>query len=385
MFSAGGDPGNVFGGKDGYGQAIKLSDGSILRRRDRQSFATLNQIAVEYRGRFLEDKVLVNLGARAPFFKRELNQNCYMRDTFNAYCTNQVGTVVVGSNDGSGVPFVTFPAGSQVPSATTLFGQPRKIERKYDKVLPNVGLSYDIGDHEQVYLSYAQTLSAPRTDDLYDRNAVNPQPEIADAYNLGWRWTSPTLLMSVDAWTNNFKNRVERQFDEAAGIFYSVNVGEVKLKGVDAQVSYKPEDYLSFYGSLSYVQSEIQSNFPNGAGGAILATKGKSLYEVPKLQGATRVNWDITDWASLGVQGKFVGSRWTNLTNTEKAPGYALWDLDLRFKLDDIGMEKAYLQFNVKNLFDEKYLADISTNTNGTAQFQPGYPRAFVATLHAEF
>ena len=385
LFSAGGDPGNVFGGKDGYGQAIKLSDGSILRRRDRLSFATLKQFSVEYRGRFLEDKVLVNLGARAPFFKRELNQNCYMRDTFNAYCTNQVGTVVVGSNDGAGVPFVTFPAGSQVPSATTLWGQPRKIERKYDKVLPNVGVSYDIGDHEQVYLSYAQTLSAPRTDDLYDRNVVNPQPEVADAYNLGWRWTSPTLLVSVDAWTNNFKNRVERQFDEAAGIFYSVNVGEVKLKGVDAQLSYKPEDYLSFYTSLSYVQSEIQSNFPNGAGGAILPTKGKSLYEVPKLQGATRVNWDITDWASLGVQGKFVGSRWTNLTNTEKAPGYALWDLDLRFKLDDIGMEKAYLQFNVKNLFDEKYLADISTNTNGTAQFQPGYPRAFVATLHAEF
>lgn len=384
-FSQGGDPGDVFGGKDGYGQPIKLANGSILRRRDRLSFATLNQFSIDYRGRFMEDKLLVNLGVRAPFFKRELNQFCYMRDTFNAFCTTQTPTVVAGTNDGSGVPLVTFPAGSQVPSATTLWGQPRKFDRKYDKVLPNVGLSYDIGDHQTVYVSYAQTLSAPRTDDLYDRNVVKPQPETADAYDVGYRWQSPVLLVSVDAWSNNFKNRIERQFDEAAGIFYSVNVGAVKLKGIDGQVGFKPEDYLSVYGSLSYVQSEIQTNFPNGVGGAVLPTKGKSLYEVPKLQGAVRVNWDVTDWASLGVQGKFVGSRWTNLTNTEKAPGYSLWDLDLRVKLDSVGMDKSYLQFNVKNLFDERYLGDISTNTNGTASFQPGYPRAFVATLHAEF
>ena len=32
-----------------------------LRTRDRQSFASLNQIALEYRGRFFDDALLVNL------------------------------------------------------------------------------------------------------------------------------------------------------------------------------------------------------------------------------------------------------------------------------------------------------------------------------------
>ena len=31
------------------------------------------------------------------------------------------------------------------------------------------------------------------------------------------------------------------------------------------------------------------------------------------------------------------------------------------------------------------YLGDISTNTNGNGQFQPGYPREFIVSLHAEF
>lgn len=407
-FDANGDPTDVFGGKDGYGQPIALLDGTILRRRDRLSIATLNQIAIDYRGRFMEDRLLINVGVRAPFFKRDLNQFCYMRDTFNAYCTTQTPFVVTGTNDGSGVPFVVFPTNgaSQTGGASTtsltpaqlaafraiygptatpsaLFGQPRKFERKYDKVLPNVGVSYELTDTQTVYASYAETISVPRTDDLYDRNVVDPDPETSKSFDLGWRYSSPTLIASVSAFHNTFDNRIERQFDEAAQIFYSVNVGEVKLQGFDGQLGWKPEDYLSFYTSLSYVDTEIQSNFPNGAGGITLPTKGKELYEIPKLQGSVRVDWDVTDALSVGVQGKFVGDRWTNLTNTEKAPGYSVWDLDVRYNIDVL--KKTYLQLNVRNLFDEYYLSDIITNTNGNGQFQLGYPRAVMLTLHAEF
>ena len=407
-FDAEGNPTDVFGGKDGYGQPINLPDGSILRRRDRLSFATLNQFAIDYRGRFAEDKLLINAGLRAPFFKRELNQFCYMRDTFNAYCTTQTPFVVAGTDDGGGVPFVVFPTNnaSQTGAASTTslnatqlaafraiygatatpsvyFGQPRKFERKYDKVLPNVGVSYDFDNNTSVYASYAETLSVPRTDDLYDRNLVDPDPEYSKTFDFGVRYSSPTVIASLAAFHNNFNNRIERQFDEAANIFYSVNVGEVVLQGFDGQIGWKPEQYLSFYGSLSYVDSEIQSDFPNGANGAILATKGKELYEIPKLQGAFRVDWDVTEAFSVGVQGKFVGERWTNLTNTEKAPNYNIWDLDMRYKFDVL--KTTYVQVNVRNLFDERYLADIVTNTNGTAQFQPGYPRAVVVSLHTEF
>ena len=85
---------SVFGGKDGHGAQVKLPDGTNLRRRDRYSIAILNQVAVEYRGRFMEDKLLLNVGLRAPFFKRELNQYCFQRDTFNAFCTTQTPTPI---------------------------------------------------------------------------------------------------------------------------------------------------------------------------------------------------------------------------------------------------------------------------------------------------
>jgi iron complex outermembrane receptor protein len=159
----------------------------------------------------------------------------------------------------------------------------------------------------------------------------------------------------------------------------------VVLKGIDGQIGFQPTEYLSTYASLSYVESELQSNFPNGSGGAILQTKGKELYETPKWQGGVRVDWKLTEDLSAGIQGKFIDSRWTNLTNTEKAPGYSLWDLDVRYRLTAFKLQNTYVQLNVRNLFDERYLGDITTNTNGTGLFQPGYPREAVVSLHAEF
>lgn len=377
-FTLGGDPMDVFGGKDGYGPAVELPDGTILKRRDRLSFATLNQLSIEYRGRFLEDRMLVNVGVRAPFFKRELNNFCYQSDTFNARCTTETPITVVGSDDGFGQTLVTF-AGS-----STQYGRPRHFERKYDDVLPNVGVSYELSDDQTVYLSYAQTLSAPRTDDLYDKLNTDPAPETADVFDLGYRYQTPEFMFAAALWYNSFSNRIERAFDETANIFYSINVGDVKLTGLDTQLGWKPNENWNVYASYSYIDSEIQDDIPSGAG-TFYATAGNELYETPKHQGSLRVSYDFTEAFRLGLQVKRVGDRYSNLTNTETASGYTVWDLDARYELDGFGWDGGYLQLNVKNLFDADYLGDISTNISGTGSFQPGYPRAVTLTLHAPF
>ncbi len=379
-------PEDVFGGKGaGYGgRPVNLPDGTVLRRRDRASIALLNQFAGEYRGKFLNERLLVNAGVRVPYFTRHLKNNCYQQNTFNAYCTTQTPTSVPGTNDGTGRTFVTFPVATLNTNAALLYGRPRAFDRKYDKVLPSGAVSYDLTPDLQIYASYSETLSAPRTDDLYDQVLIDPGPEVAHAYDAGIRYQTPQFMAAGAVWFNKFSNRIERVLDEAAGIAFSANVGDVKLWGIDGQVAYKPMETLSFYASASYVKSEIQADIRNTTVGALLPTKGKSLYETPKFQAGIRGQWDPVEFLSLGVQGKYVGERWTNLVNTEKTPSYALWDLDVRFKLDRVGMNNAYVQLNMKNVFDKRFLGDITTNLVGTALIQPGYRRTFLATVHAE-
>ena len=55
---------------------IEAASGFDLQKRDRQSYAILNQVAAEYRGEFWM-AAAVNVGARLPFFKRDLENFCY--------------------------------------------------------------------------------------------------------------------------------------------------------------------------------------------------------------------------------------------------------------------------------------------------------------------
>lgn len=382
-----GSPDDVFGGKDGYGKRVALPDGTNLRRRDRYSVALLNQFAAEYRGRFVEDRLLLNLGVRAPFFERDLNNYCYQRDTFTALCTTEAPVTATGTSDNNGQTMVRFAS-----TGTTLYGRPRTLERKYERMLPNVGVSYDLTDSQSVYFSYAQTLSAPRTDDLYDRTAVDPAIESANAYDVGYRFQTGSVIIAGAVWYNDFKNRIERSYDPTTDTSFSANIGDVTLKGIDGQIGIEPMEGLTFYGSASFIDSEIKSSllaYGETAAGVPLyyPTAGKELPDVAKVQFGLRVGYRTDNW-KFGVQVKHTGQRFSNLLNTEKAPRYSVLDADVRYNLPVF--ERTYLQLNVKNLFDENYLGSISQgNPSGAgfsnASYQPGAPRTFILSLNVEF
>lgn len=371
---------DVFGGRNG--RPIELPDGTILQRRDRLSHAILNQFSLEYRGSFFNDAVDLVIGARAPFFKRELNNYCYQRDTFNAFCTTQVPNVV--NADGT----VQFPASGPLnSSASNRYGRPMSFEKKYDDILPNAGVTWRFAENQSLYASYAETISAPRTDDLYDRFIPNPQPETTQAYDLGYRYQSASIIASAAIWKTDFSNRIVRTFDQDNDIFLSRNVGEVELMGVDGQIGWSPIENLTFYGSASYLDSEVKNDLPNGVVNGVpqfIRTAGNTLVETPEWQFGFRTDYRIGD-LSLGLQGKYVGERFSNDTNTEVFPDYQVWDLDARYDLPMIRQADTWVQVNVTNLFDERYLANISTTTDTLAAGNVGAPRAFMFTLHAAF
>jgi iron complex outermembrane receptor protein len=387
---ANGFPEDPFAGRNG--RAVELPDGTILQRRNRLSYAMLNQIAAEYRGSFFNNTVDVTLGARAPFFDRELNNFCYQRDTFNSYCTTQTGTPVAGTD------LVTFPTSSMNPlprpSAQDpnpepyAYGKPRSFDKKYDAFLPNAGVTWRFAPSQQLYVSYAEGFSAPRTDDLYDVVDVNPEPETTNSYDIGYRYQSGTLIASFAAWKTDFSNRILRTFDEAAGIYLTRNVGDVTLQGFDGQIGWSPIEKLSLTGSVTYTDSEVKNDLPDGLDSngkpKFIKISGNRLVETPEWQFGARVAYSVGAF-DFGLLGKYVGERMSNDINTEVAPDYTTFDLDVRYNLASLGAGGSYLQLNVINLLDEEYLGDISSSTTGTAQYQLGAPRTAMITLRASF
>lgn len=387
-----GNPLNVFAGWSG--DPILAADGSEIRGRDRFSIAELNQFAVEYRGKFLEDALTLNVGLRAPEFTRELDQKCYTPNGGTGNSGNNPGTggavlcttqpIVATLANGN----VTFTTGATAPQ----FIPPFKKTLKFDDVLPNVGATWKFGEGHTLYASYAEGLSAPRTDNLYSvirlaNGSIGsplPDPETTKSYDIGWRYNTETLIASVALWKSDYTNRIVTAFDPDLGFSVDRNLGEVKLQGFDAQVGWQPLDKFTVTASASYSESEVQDDPSSTADDAVA---GKTLVETPDWTFATRLDWAPTEAFRMGLQGKYVGERFATDNNDQVVPSYTLWDLDASYQLPIENAKKVLLQFNVINLLDEEYYGNISSGTGGTSVgfFQIGTPRTVMASVRVEF
>jgi iron complex outermembrane recepter protein len=402
-----GNPTNVFGGRT---SALQVNDqnGYFLRGRDRFSIATLSQISGEYRGKFFDNAVEVMIGVRAPFFKRELNQYCFTQaSTGNPLCTSvTLGTTPLAIPTGGNalnflyvVPLTTAPTGLPANAVYAPF----RSNYSYNKVLPNIGVTLRPVDDVQIYAAYAKGLSAPRTDNLYRSPNVVVTPEVTDNFDVGIRYSNSMIQAAFGGFLNKFSNRIVSSFDPNQGISVDRNVGKVEIKGLEASVNVRPFPWFTFRAFASYIDAKYKDNVQASAT-VTVPLAGKRLVETPEWQ------YGYTARAfygpmSLGGTFKQITSRTATDLNDVIVPGYNTFDLDARFSLKDMGLEKTFIQFNVSNLFNTQYLGSISSQTSlptnerglipgipttanlggGTPTFQPGAARAFILSLQVGF
>jgi iron complex outermembrane recepter protein len=364
---------DVFGGRNDEGNRITNLDGYDLRSRDRLSYASLNQFSLEYVGRYLDDALTVNIGVRAPFFERELNQYCFTQNaSSNVICTTEVPT---GTLPNGNLTFAGRSGSYIAPYSRTV---------KFDDVLPNVGATFRFAQGQSVYASYSESLSAPRTDSLYaatrlaDGSIGNPtvQPETSQNIDFGYRYTSGVLIAQVSGFFNSFDNRIVSTFEPDLDQFVDRNVGSVESKGIELSVGWSPTEALSLYGTASFLDSELQDDYVFNAAGARLPTAGKKQVETPEQMYSLRASYQFNPVFSAGIQGKYTGERWVTDVNDLKVDAFTVVDIDARFDFAPLGFEGTYLQFNITNLFDEQYYSTLGTRSSATPG-QLGYGRPF--------
>lgn len=395
---------------------VKDVNGNVVQKRDRRSFATLHQISGQYRGEFLEDRLVADVGIRVPFFSRDLRNYCY---------TTSVSGNVDCIPDQYQSAYQTANPNSRLPQSRSY---------KYDKVLPNIGLSYNFTPAVSIFGSYAKGLSVPGTDALYNAmwypagsDSSVPTPETTDSFDLGLRYKSSRVQAQVGGYYIKFQNRIGTAFDADLGESVTRNIGPVDRYGFDAAVSYSPLKELNIYVFGSYLKSEIKNDLLGGncttqavvaaaygcsTVGAqyFLPTAGKQESGMSEWMGGSRVQASLGP-VQLGAQYKYTGSRWVNDLNLPifsvasngartqvygaKAPAYNIIDLDARLSLEQFGARNTFVQLNVSNLLDEFFVGYIAgQNTNlfgqtgagGSAPFvQVGVPRTVSATLQIGF
>lgn len=384
-----GEPFDVFAINDPLADAT----GALLQKRDRQSYATLTQVAGEYRGEFGD--LTVNAGLRAPFFKRDLNQNCFT--------TSASGFVdCFGEGDPRNA---TYAALNPTNSNGTVRQGPQQRVFKYDDILPNVGVVYKIAPQVSIFGSYAKGLSVPGTDNLYNSfffapgtEQAQPKPETTDSFDLGVRYRSGRVQGELSGWYTKYSNRQASAYDPELDTTVFRNLGKVDKYGIDGYVSFQPNDNVTLYAFASYLDSEIKDDVQTGAN-TFAPTAGKRESGSPGYTYGGTVRGTLGP-VDLGLTAKRTGGRYLFDTNLPlvlggsevypaKAPAYWLVNLDARMNLEWAGLnDKTFFQINVYNLFDKFYVGGFGGGlTQGTSApfVQIGAPRTISGTLSVEF
>ena len=373
-------PDNVFGSKPGYGPAILAADGSQLESRNRFSIAKLNQFSLNYLGRFLDDKLHVNVGIRDPHFERDINQYCYTYNGSTAYC-DSISPALIASDlakdnaaGGAAGSYATnldkdlFGGNKTIkygPNNQVNFTMPYAETFKFTKMLPNVGASYDFDEHNQVYATASEGFSAPKTDDLYVSSVELVKPETSENIGAGYRFKNSVFTASVNPWASTWQNHIVQSvdpLDPTSSI--DRNVGEVKLYGLDTEASWKITPNFSVYGSAAFTHSALQNNYEISIGTltAPLPVKGKELVLTPDQTFALRPQYKIGK-LSLAIETKYQSKRYVSDTNDAYLKANVVTNFDAQYQLPNLG-RGSVLQLNIDNLFNSKYYTRSTTVSN---------------------
>lgn len=249
-------------------------------------------------------------------------------------------------------------------------------DKKWDALSPRLSICYNLTKNSRIMASAARGFRAPILDDMSRTGnrkgtfaVANPnlKPEFINAFEIGGDvliknklFLSSSLFYSLGQdfmyyiSTGDSVNMGYR----LAPIITKRNIGDVSIKGIEAEVKYDFTSKLSVFANYTFTDAKILNYKTNNTRVDSNLT-GKYLTDIPqhKISGGIHFFNKIAN-ASLMV--KYYGSAWINEYNsveneyffTDKFPGYLIFNVRIEKTL----FKKFTTSIQVENVFDKKYV-----------------------------
>ncbi|WP_242501263.1 MULTISPECIES: TonB-dependent receptor [Komagataeibacter] len=261
------------------------------------------------------------------------------------------------------------------------------------RFLPGHELYFDISENRRAYAQGGYQMGQAwgvTNQATFRQLQATIKPETDWAYEVGYRYTSPSLSASLNLYRVNFFNRLESLASASIvnPVSTLVDVGSVNMDGVDASLTVRPLHHLSIYNSVSYNKSTYGNSNITTAG-KNYNLSGKNVVNYPSFMYKSSVDYGYHDF-SVHFDVNYISKRYYSYMNDTSLPGYWLANAGAKYKFGRYGfLHNVTLSFNVYNLFGNTYISTMGENGNpftGDYQsFMIGAPRQYFGTIQAQF
>lgn len=293
--------------------------------------------------------------------------------------------------------------------AVTVAGEAKRGSIETDEpFLPQVGVNWSLNAEHEVFAAAAKNVrtfvgsntSGPFSTSAAAFNAFRTslEPETSTNYELGWRFEGATLQTSLTAYRVDFEDR-QLGIAQCVGIVgcpsVIANVGSVKTNGVEAALSWRFADDLTWFTSAAWNHSEYENDYSvAGSTGdsVVIPVAGKQVVDTPEILAQTELAYD-NGRLFAHVDVNYVDERYYTYLNDASVDAYILVNAGVGLRLPDLGIvREVTVQADFTNLTDKKYISTIGTNgfvnsdPNGTtATLLRGAPRQAFVSVKAKF
>lgn len=220
---------------------------------------------------------------------------------------------------------------------------------------------------------YASYSTAITPEALADKDGHMLKPSTSKQYEVGLKYQPPgsTSLYSValyDLTQKDVANRVVQQS-------YYEPAGKVHSQGIELEARSQVTERLNVIAGYTYNRVKFKD--------AIDGNNGNTPYLAPDQMATLWGQYDAGYGLNVGAGVRYIGKQWADNENTRRIPSVTLLDASVRMNLAQVAptLKGAYVQLNVNNLADRKYVAACY----GTSYCYWGQERSVVATVGYDF
>ena len=241
---------------------------------------------------------------------------------------------------------------------TTDYINSEKTQQNDNKFTWRTGLLYAFDFGLSPYISYStsyepnlQTNRAPGSAPF--KPTTGKQTEVGVKYQ-----PVDNTLMSLALY--DLKQSNVSTYNSTLGWFE--NAGEVRSKGVEAEIHSSLWDSVNLIGSYTYTDAETVNT-------TVAGTEGKTPARIPAHMASAFASYTFPGGPlkslTTGVGVRYIGTSYENAKNTFKVPAVDLYDAMVSYELGELNssLKGAAVQFNVNNIADTKYVASCASDT----------------------
>lgn len=129
---------------------------------------------------------------------------------------------------------------------------------------PGLDIGYNFNPNHKVYGNIAKVHRIPTFTDLYyvsktEQGNPDLRPENALSSEVGYQYQDNKILAKVSGFVRNSSNSIDWvKKDLSDKVWYAQNVGDIKTKGIEAEWSHRPMDWLKYTVGYTYIDSKYE-------------------------------------------------------------------------------------------------------------------------------